>query len=54
MLTLILHKDKTTPGTIRFKETDNEDHPLAIYLTKERVSELGDPEAIKVTIEAET
>lgn len=52
MLKLILHKDKVTPGTVRFKE-DSEDHPVAIYLTKDRVKELGDPESIKVTIEAE-
>ena len=47
---LTLHKDKTTPGTIRFKE-NSEDHPMALYLTKGRVKELGDPESIKVTIE---
>jgi len=52
MITLILHKDKTTPGTVRFKE-DGEDHPIALYLTKQRVSELGNPESIKVTIEPE-
>ncbi len=52
MLTLTLHKDKTTPGTVRFKES-SEDHPIALYLTKERVKELGDPESIKVTIEPE-
>ena len=52
MLTLILHKDKVTPGTARFKE-DTKDHPIAIYLTKDRIKELGDPESIKVTIEAE-
>lgn len=50
MLTLILHKDKTTPKTIRFKE-DIEDHPASIYLTKDRVKELGNPESIKLTIE---
>lgn len=51
MLTIVLHKDKTTPGTIRFKET-KDDHPLAIYLTKAQVSELGDPESIQVTIDS--
>ncbi len=50
---LILRKDKTTPGTVRFKE-DAEDHPLAIYLTKTRVEELGNPETISVTIEKES
>jgi len=51
MLNIVLHKDKTTPGTIRFKE-QKDDHPLAIYLTKAQVAELGDPESIKVTIES--
>lgn len=46
-----LNKDKTTPGAIRFKE-DKTDHPLAIYLTKAQVEELGSPETIKATIEA--
>lgn len=46
---LTLKKDKTTPGTVRFKE-DSEDHPIAIYLTKDRVKELDNPEVIKVTI----
>ena len=48
---IILVKEKETPGTWRFKE-DKEDHPLTIYITKEQVKELGDPESIKVTIEA--
>ncbi len=47
---VILTKDKTTPGTVRFKE-DSEDHPITIYLTKTRVTELGDPESISVTID---
>ena len=47
---LVLVKDKTTPGTVRFKE-DSEDHPVTIYLTKERVTALGNPEALQVTIE---
>lgn len=48
---ILLIKEKETPGTWRFKE-DKEDHPLTIYLTKEQVKELGNPESIKVTIEA--
>ena len=47
---IILVKEKETPGTWRYKE-DKEDHPLTIYLTKEQVKELGNPESIKVTIE---
>ncbi|MBA7651338.1 hypothetical protein ES703_59157 [subsurface metagenome] len=48
---IVLVKEKETPGTWRFKE-DKEDHPLQIYLTKEQVKELGNPESIKVTIKA--
>lgn len=48
---IILVKEKETPGTWRFKE-DKEDHPLTIYLTKEQVKELGNPESITVKIEA--
>ena len=47
----ILNKDKVTPGTVRFKE-DKTDHPATFYLTKVQVAELGDPESIKITIEA--
>ena len=46
---IILVKEKETPGTWRFKET-KEDHPLTIYLTKEQVKELGNPQSIKITI----
>ncbi len=48
---IILTKEKETPGTWRFKE-DKEDHPLTIYLTKEQVKDLGNPESIKVAIKA--
>ena len=48
---IVLTKDKETPGTWRYKE-DKEDHPMTIYLTKEQVKELGNPDSIKVTIEA--
>ena len=50
---LTLTKDKTTPGTVRYKE-QTDDHPIAIYLTKDRVAELGNPESIIVTIEKES
>jgi len=50
---LTLLKDKVTPGTVRFKE-DIKDHPVTIYLTKERVAELGNPESLAVTIEKES
>jgi len=48
---IILVKEKETPGTWRFKE-NKEDHPMIIYLTKDKVKELGSPESIKVTITA--
>jgi putative endonuclease len=47
----ILIKEKETPGTWRYKEGKAE-RPMAIYLTKEQVSELGNPKSIKVTITA--
>ena len=50
---IILTKDKTTPGTVRFRE-DSEDHPVTIYLTKERVQELDNPESISVDIQKES
>ena len=48
---IILTKEKETPSAWRFKE-NKEDHPITIYLTKEQVKELGNPESIKVTISA--
>lgn len=50
-LTVKLVKDKTTPGTVRFSE-ESRDHPINIYLTKERVKQLGEPETITLTISA--
>ncbi len=46
---IVLVKDKETPGTWRYKEK-KDDRPMTIYLTKEQVKELGDPESIRVTI----
>ena len=48
---IILIKEKETPGTWRFKE-NKEDHPITIYLTKEQVKELGNPQSIKINITA--
>lgn len=50
----IMTKDKVTPGTIRFAgpKTEGDLHSKNIYLTKAEVKALGDPEKIKVTIEA--
>ena len=47
----ILVKEKETSGTWRFRE-NKEDRPMTIYLSKEQVKELGNPETIKVTIKA--
>ena len=47
----ILVKEKETPGTWRFKE-NKEDRPMTIYLSKEQVKGLGNPESIKLTITA--
>ena len=48
---IILTKEKETPGTWRYKE-NREDHPITIYLTKEQVKELGNPQSIKMIITA--
>ena len=48
---IVLVKEKETPGTWRFKE-NKEAHPMTIYLTKEQIKELGNPETIKITITA--
>jgi len=51
---LTLTKDKVTPGTIRFRETGDAERPLVIYLLKDQVRELGDPETITVDIQKES
>ncbi len=48
---IVLVREKETPGTWRYKEKI-EDRPMTIYLTKEQVKDLGDPESIRVTITA--
>ncbi len=50
MITLTLHKDKVTPGTVRYRE-DSDDHPITVYLTKARVADLGNPDTIAITIQ---
>ena len=49
-----LAKDKVTPGTVRYRETDDTERPLVIYLLKDQVKELGDPETIVVHIQKES
>jgi len=48
---IILVREKETPGTWRYKEK-KEDRPMTIYLTKEQVKELGNPDSIKIKISA--
>jgi hypothetical protein len=45
---VILVKDKETPGTVRYADEDGHN----IYLKKLEASKLGNPEKIKVSIEA--
>jgi very-short-patch-repair endonuclease len=51
LMEFVLKKERETPGTWRYKENKDE-RPLTVYLTKEQVKELGDPQSIKVTIAA--
>lgn len=55
-LVIQLKRDKTTPGTVRYKETtDNPTDPIfvaTIYLKNLGVSYLDNPGSITVTIEA--
>ena len=51
---LTLAKDKTTPGTVRFRETGDTERPLVIYLLKGQVADLGNPESITVEIAKES
>lgn len=44
---IIMIQEKVTPGTIRYGDGDNHN----IYLKKEEVAKLGNPDALKVTIE---
>lgn len=50
-LEMTLEKVKTTPGTVKFSEVGNDDHPVQIYLAKDRVKELGNPSSLTLTIE---
>jgi len=48
---VILKKDKETKNTFRFQGETEETAYLNIYLSKDEVQTLGNPERIKVTIE---
>jgi len=49
-----LYKDKETKGTFRFMENDPSDdrRPLSVYLEKDTVKDLGNPDTIEISIEA--
>ena len=49
---VILRRDKETKNTIRFQGETEDTAYLNIYLLKSEVQTLGNPERIKVTIEA--
>ena len=51
---LILTKDKVTPGTVRFAKELEGGRPFTIYLPKDMVEELDNPESVSVTIEKES
>ena len=49
---LILEKDKVCKGSIRYSEKTTDSNPRNIYLPNADVAALGNPQTIKVTIEA--
>ena len=51
MLKTVFHKGKETKRTWRY-EADTEGEVMgSLYLPKEKVKELGDPEQLEVTVE---
>jgi hypothetical protein len=46
---VVLHKSKETKGTWQYKEEDEGRQVRQIYLAKEQVKELGEPESIEVS-----
>jgi len=48
---ITMTQEKSTKNSVRFGD-GVQPHGKNIYLTKEEVTELGNPDAIKVTIEA--
>jgi len=50
---LTMSREKVTKNSIRFGD-GKEDHAHNIYLTKEEVSALGDPETVTVDIQKES
>lgn len=49
---VIMNKDKETKNTIRFAEETEDNNAKNLYLLKSEVNALGNPQSIKVTIEA--
>ncbi len=48
---VILKRDKETKNSIRFTEEAEDNHAKNLYLLKSEVEALGNPQALKVTIE---
>ena len=48
LMEIVMVKDKTTPGAVRYNDGENHN----IYLRKEEAAAMGNPESVKVTIEA--
>ena len=53
-ITVILHKDKVTKNAIRFSSdrVGDDPHTKSVYILKNEVEQLGNPEQVKITIEA--
>lgn len=49
--TVILAKDRETKNTVRFSTADEGVAVSTLYVGKEAVAELGDPDSVKVTVE---
>jgi hypothetical protein len=57
MIEVTFEHEKTTPGTVRFKEVPDEDHADrgaigTLYILKKDVEKIGNPNRITVKIEA--
>lgn len=46
-LEIRMRRDKVTPNTIRYGDSDRHN----IYLSKDEVASLGEPEYVRVTVE---
>jgi len=53
MMIIIFIKSKETKRTWRYEAEENEEVAGSLYLQKEKIKELGDPEKLRVSIEVE-